>query len=183
MDLADWLEMPLGEDDRTKPEETPWLDAGGFELRSDKLAAVDPAKFHDSAVLCVLRPWRYEVHARLFPVGEERRLSRVRVIRGASGGARGKLLGRLTASAGRVGFADYELVGALVDTLDEGVQRAILERAGTGPAVVATWDEATEAVMPVFTPRAELESFAVHELVLGDRRVGMEVVFRAVPTS
>lgn len=177
MDLVDWLDMPLGDDDRARPEETPWLDFGALELRSDKLAAVDPESFHDSAVLCVLRPWRYEVQAKLYPVGTERRISRVRVVRGASGGARAKLLGRVPGTSGRVGFADYETVGAIVDSQEESARLVILERAGPGPAVVATWDPSGEPTMPLFVPGAEGESFPVHELVQGDRRVGVEVVF------
>jgi hypothetical protein len=70
-----------------------------------------------------------------------------------------------------VGFADYELVGAVVD------ERGDLESAGTGPAIVATLDEARDAVMPLVIPGAEAESFAVYELVSGDKRVGAEVVF------
>jgi hypothetical protein len=170
MDLLDWLDMPVSDDDRARPEETLWLDFAALELRSDKLAVADPASFHESAVLVVLRPWRYEVQAKLLPVGGERRISRARAVRGAAGGARGKLLGRV-ASTGRVGFADYELVGAVVD------ERGDLEGAGSGPASVATLDEARDAVMPLLTPGAEGESFPVYELVSGDKRVGAEVVF------
>src|SRR5437868_1247728 len=86
MDFADWLEMPVTDAERASSEELLWLDAGSFELESGKLFASDPVRFHESSVLVVLRPSRYEVQARLRPVGGERRLTRIRVVRSASSG-------------------------------------------------------------------------------------------------
>jgi hypothetical protein len=161
-----------------KGEESGWIEFARLIISSGKVAVSDPAFYRDlpPPPTFEIDAGTYSVAARLVVYPEDTRVSRLRLLTHASAklGAR---IGDVAVDFTQIGVFDPVVLNDASDRLSEDQARRMLdERMAVGLYGVAHFGE-EEAIMPITSSGFGDGRYPIHELTVGGRRVGIEVVF------
>lgn len=164
--------------DKHDPVESEWLRLGDLVTNSGKLLVTDAQLAPEFGVTLDLPIGEYTVMTKVMDYGVDARFSRLRVLSGDQVSS-GKAIGEIFTDSAQAGVLDPNTYPAEVAG-DFSLWLKVMEPQFTsGSYGVAVLDVESGAKMPFVESGFGDGTFAVYELLSGDRRVGVEVQFIA----
>jgi hypothetical protein len=160
-------------------EESDWVEFARLPIASGKLRISDPMFFRDlppSPTFAVARGL-YHVRAKLVTYADDRRVSRLQILRGEIA-TLGHRLGEVGVDFAQVAVFDPVVLDAAAEAMDDAqAEQFVAELDAIEEYGIAHLGLDERAIMPLAASGFGDGGYPIHELVHKGERVGMEVVF------
>lgn len=167
-------------------QQTDWLDFCELVLKGSKVLCADAqfAPSADDGVLVELSSGKYLVQAKCVDYGGDKRVSRLRILREHVVPALGAQLGETWTDTARTGVCDFAVFTNAWGTDNDASFEKISPAFNTSePFGIAILDKTSGAVLPFVDSGFGDGTFPVFELVVDEKRVGLEIEFIAPGTA